>query len=198
MSAALAYAQPTRRPVARPTHPSIAPPRQIEIVTTRAQRRARPKSYYAIMAVASIFLLFMGQLALSLVLSDGAYQISSLQKQQKELSRTEQDLSEKLDLLASPQSLASRAESLGMVLGTGAPVFLRLADGSLSGTATAASGSAGALGPDGGLVPNAALTAQQPTGNTPEMAASGGAPTAPSNTASVPSNGGQLPSPVTR
>lgn len=194
MSAALAYPQPTRRPVARPQGPY----RQIEIVTTKAQRRARPKSYYAIMAVGSIFLLFMGQLALSLVLSDGAYQISSLQQQQKELSRTQQDLSEKLDLLASPQSLATRAESLGMVLGTSAPVFLRLSDSSLSGTSTAATGSAGALGADGGLVPNAALAAQQPAGSTPVVAASGGAPSAPTNSASVPSNGGQLPSPVTR
>ena len=208
MSAALAYSEPQ----ASPRRGSEAPQhRHVEIVTTRAQRRARPRSFYAVVAVASVFALFLAQLMLSIVLSDGAYQISSLQTDQKQLARTEQALSEQLDLLASPQSLATRAESLGMVVGTNLPATLTLSTGALSGTPTAADGVAGALGSDGGLVPNSLLVPPAP-----EVTADPTTPGAPSNAmanapvASTVSAGGastaagtapssgQLPSPQTR
>ena len=195
MSTAYAYARPQQRPpLARPD----TAPRHIEIVTTRAQRRARPKSFYAVLAVGAVFGLFLAQLMLSIVLSDGAYQISSLQSEQNQLSRTQQDLAEKLDLLSSPQSLAQRAEALGMVVGTGSPAFLRLADGALIGTPVAATGTAGALGADGGLVANSLLVppadpvnpgpVQQPSGASSQNAAG----------TSVASSNGEIPSPTTR
>ena len=205
MSAAQAFSTPQ----AAPQH---ARPRHIEIVTTRAQRRSRPRSFYATIAVTSVFTLLLAQLLLSIVLSDGAYQISSLQNEQKQLARTQQALDEQLDLLASPQSLAARAEAIGMVLGTNAPVFLRLSDGVVTGTPTPAAGTAGAIGADGSLVANALLT------EAPDLTADGnggsadsvggGAPSGTTSNASVtsnsgpsnsgPSNGGQLPSPQTR
>lgn len=189
MSAALAYARPqVRQPQ----------PRHIEIVTTRAQRTARPKSFYAVVTVASVFALFLGQLMLSILLSDGAYQISSLQAEQKELVRTEQALSEQLDLLASPQSLATRAESLGMVVGTNAPTFLRLSDGSLIGTPVAASGSVGALGAGGGLVANFLLSSLADSDSSPTPTTAEGAPSRNSASGSVASDDGALPSPTTR
>ena len=195
MSTAHAYARPQQRqPLARPD----SAPRHIEIVTTRAQRRARPKSFYAVLAVSAVFGLFLAQLMLSIVLSDGAYQISSLQSEQNQLSRTQQDLAEKLDLLSSPQSLAQRAEALGMVVGSGSPAFLRLADGALIGTPVAATGTAGALGADGGLVANSLLvppadpvnpdSVQQPSGASSQNAAG----------TSVASSNGEIPSPTTR
>jgi hypothetical protein len=205
MSAAQAFAVPQNVPQNVPqSAPQHARPRHIEIVTTRAQRRSRPRSFYATIAVTSVFTLLLAQLLLSIVLSDGAYQISALQNEQKQLARTQQALDEQLDLLASPQSLAARAESLGMVLGTNAPVFLRLSDGVVSGTPTPAAGTAGAIGADGSLVANALLT-QTPDltadpgtdGNTVGSTA-GGAPSAGTANASVPSNNGQLPSPQTR
>jgi len=191
MSAAFAYARPQERtPVAQPRH--------IEIVTTRAQRRARPKSFYAVLAVAAVFTLFLTQLMLSIVLSDGAYQISSLQAEQKQLARTEQNLAEKLDLLASPQSLAQKAESLGMVVGTSSPAFLRLADGALVGTPVAATGTAGALGADGGLVANSLLVASTDAEISPTTTETGGAPAQNAAATSVASSNGELPSPTTR
>ena len=188
MSAALAYGPPQR----------LAEPRHIEIVTTRAQRTARPKSFYAVVTVASVFGLFLGQLMLSILLSDGAYQISTLQAEQKQLLRTEQALSEHLDLLASPQSLATRAESLGMVVGTSAPSFLRLADGSLIGTPVAASGSVGALGADGGLVANFLLASMTDPETSPTPSNAEGAPSRNTASGSVASDDGALPSPTTR
>lgn len=187
MSAALAYA-PQRRATA-------APVRHVEIVTTRAQRRARPKSFYAVATVAAVFGLFLAQLLLSIVLSDGAYQISSLQAEQRELSRTQEDLSEKLDLLASPQSLATRAGQLGMVVGGSTPAFLRLSDGTLIGKPVAASKSAGTRG----LVGNALLGADDGADGDGEAAASDdGAPPQSTASGSVASGDGDLPSPVTR
>lgn len=193
MSAALAYGTATR-----PPQRATAQPRHIEIVTTRAQRKARPKSFYAVVTVASVFGLFLGQLMLSILLSDGAYQISTLQAEQKQLTRTEQALSEQLDLLASPQSLATRAESLGMVVGTNAPTFLRLSDGILIGTPVAASGSAGALGADGGLVANFLLSSMGDAGSSPTPEESEGAPSQNTASGSVASDDGALPSPNTR
>jgi hypothetical protein len=191
MSTAYAFARPAERQLA-------APPRHIEIVATRAQRRARPKSFYAMLTVSAVFALFLVQLMLSIVLSDGAYQISSLQAQQTQLSRTEQALAEQLDLLASPQSLAQRAEALGMVVGTGSPAFLRLADGALIGTPVAASGSSGVLAPGGGLVANALLV----PGATPESTQSESDPVGESSQnasgSSVASSNGELASPTTR
>jgi hypothetical protein len=191
MSAAHAYARPQQ---AQP----LAQPRRIEIVTSRAQRRARPKSFYAMLAVAAVFALFLTQLMLSIVLSDGAYQISTLQAEQKQLSRTEQDLAEKLDLLASPQSLAQRAESLGMVVGTSSPAFLRLSDGALVGTPMAATGVAGALGTDGGLVANSLLVPGSETEISPTTTETSGAPAQNAAGGSVASSDGALPSPTTR
>ncbi len=116
----LAYARPVARPSARPT---VAPvretyPRRVEIVTTRAQRKARPKAAYAVVTVVSVFLIFVAQLLLSIVVSEGAYQMQSLQSQQKELLRTEQALTENFNLLDSPQHLAASAAKLGLIPGT--------------------------------------------------------------------------------
>ena len=206
MSAAHAYAEPRQSP----QRTSTQHPRHIEIVTSRAQRRSRPRSFYAIIAVTSVFTLLLAQLMLSIVLSDGAYQISSLQNEQKQLARTEQALDEQLDLLASPQNLAASAESLGMVLGTNAPVFLRLSDGVVTGSPSPASGVAGAIGADGSLVANALLgePSVNLVGDPADAAAAdsavGGAPSGTTSNASVPSNSGptngagQLPSPQTR
>lgn len=188
MSAALAYP----RPVAQPA------PRHIEIVTTRAQRRARPRSFYAFVAVSTVFALFIAQLLLSILLSDGAYQISSLQSQQKDLLRSQESLAEQLDLLASPQSLSMRAEALGMVVGSSAPAFLRLADGSLVGTPVAANGGGGVAGANGGLVANALLSELAQSASAPTATDAEGAPSQPAPSASVASGDGSLPSPVTR
>lgn len=175
---------------------------RLEVVTTRSQRAARPRSFYATVAVLSVFALFLAQLMLSILLSDGAYQISSLQAQQTTLARSEQALSEQLDLLGSPQNLAAKAEALGMVVGTSTPVFLRLSDGAVIGTVNPASGTVGAIGASGGLVPNAALDASTVTEysspDAPTIATAEGAPALSTAPASVPSKGGVLPSPNTR
>lgn len=153
----LAFSLPARSP--RLDQPE-APQRRIEIVSTRSQRMARPRPLYALVAISGLFVIFMVQLLLSIVVSDGAYQISSLQNTQADLSRTEQSLGEKVDLLASTQNLATKAESLGMVLSGTAPAFLDLSDGSVVGeSSSTGASSTGILDVTGSLVPNSLLDA---------------------------------------
>lgn len=90
-------------------------PRHIEIVATRAQRRARPKLAYAVITIASLFAIFAAQLLLSIVVADGAYQVSVLQDEQKGLLRTQDALTEQLNVLDSTQNLSTQAAHLGMV-----------------------------------------------------------------------------------
>lgn len=136
---AVAYAMPTRRP----REQEIAPtqPRHIRIVTTRAQRRARPKLVYAIGAVLVIFAIFLAQLMITIALSSGAYQITGLQASQQNLSRAASALGERLNTLGSSQNLAANARALGMV-GSSRAAFVRLSDGAVLGSAAPAGGSA--------------------------------------------------------
>jgi hypothetical protein len=203
VSSNLAFATPLRSP--REEQPT----RHIEIVSNREQRKSRPRIVYALVTVGGLFALFIAQLLLSIVVSQGAYSIASLQTQQRDLGRQEQALSEQLDLLASPQNLATQAESLGMVLSTTSPVYLRLADGVIIGDAAAATAASGGtvIGAEGNLVPNALLgdiplvtPAVPPTtaavdATTPVTP---GAPTTPGTPGSVASTPMALPSPVTR
>jgi hypothetical protein len=140
MSTNLAYATPLRRPreavEAVPRYPH-----RVQIVTTRAQRRARPKLVYALGATAVIFAIFLAQLLITIALSSGAYRITDLQSTEQELGRTASSLNEKLDTLGSSQNLQANALALGMVNSSQA-AFLRLSDGSVLGTATAAGSAA--------------------------------------------------------
>jgi hypothetical protein len=189
-------------------------PRHIEIVSTRSQRRARPRMVYAAVTVAGLFAILIAQLLLSIAVSDGAYRIAALQGVQRELSRDQQTLTEQLHVLQSPQHLAANAQALGMVANTGT-AFLRLADGAVIGTPVAATASGGSvIGADGALlVPDsllkdlplaaqpavtdqAALTGQAPTGQAVAQGAIVGAPAGTVAAGSVAS--APIPAPITR
>lgn len=111
--------------------------RLIEIVTSRSQRQSRPRLVYALIATAALFVLLLTQLGLSIALSRGAYQISSLQGEQTSLARTQQKYSEKLGVLSSPQNIANNATALGMVRNQN-PVYLDLSNNHVYGTPTPA------------------------------------------------------------
>ena len=140
--------------------------RQVEIVSSRGQRRVRPRIVYALTAIACMAAMVVAQLLLSVGISQGAYEISTLQAGQVELGRTAESLSEDLVRTSSPQNLAANAEALGMVSNS-SPVYLRLSDGAVLGAPSSDSGSQGGAT---GLVPNALLTGVplvtqlQPTG----------------------------------
>lgn len=131
MSTNLAETMPLGLPTYEPQREEQ--PRHIEIVSTRSQRRARPRPIYAIIIVGGLFVLFIAQLLMSIVVSNGAYQISGLQAEQRTLTQTENALSEQNDLLASPQSLTRKAKALGMGNTDETPNFVVLSTGKIIG-----------------------------------------------------------------
>jgi hypothetical protein len=135
MSDNVAYATPRRRP-REEEYTAPAEP-HVRIVTTRAQRRARPKLAYALGATAIIFAIFLVQLLITISLSSGAYKIDGLQAAQQSLGRTESSLNERIDTLDSSQNLQANALALGMVASSRA-AFLRLSDGAVLGSAAPA------------------------------------------------------------
>ncbi|MBK5239268.1 MAG: hypothetical protein JJE28_09215 [Actinomycetales bacterium] len=180
MSAATAIRMGSPR--TSPAVPATSPTR-FRVVATREQRHARPRVFYAVVTMSVIFGIIVAQLLLSVAVSSGAYEISGLQAQNRELTRTHQSMSQDLDRLASPQNLAANAEALGMV-NNNTPVYLRLSDGAVLGSPEAASAGAGVIG-GGTLVANSLLS------NVPLVttiaAASQTAPGATGAGASVPS-----------
>jgi hypothetical protein len=215
MSASLAYAPNVRR--SREEFEVVSRPRRVQIVTTRAQRRARPKLVYALGATAVLFAIFLAQLLITIALSSGAYSITGLQSTEQSLGRTASSLNEKLDTLGSSQNLQANALALGMVNSSQA-AFLRLSDGAVLGSATPAGASSGAAAPDNASadsVPNSLLTtvplinltvaghgdANAPVSSSGNSQSSKGSSTASTgNTVQAqtnPTQSGDLPSPVT-
>jgi len=156
----------------------------------------------------SLFAIFAAQLLLSIAVSDGAYQLSGLQQQQKGLLRTQDSLSEQVQVLNSSQNLAAQANHVGMVPNS-SPLAINLTTGaiySLPGTADPA-GCGGACN----LITNALLSGVAlvpPTASAPAAAlpvADTGIPSAAPASASgaaIVSNAttvvDSLPAPVTR
>ena len=154
MSTNLALVDPAVAP-SRDPRPSRQRPELVEVTPTRAQRRARPRIAYAIVAVAALGILLLAQLGISMVLSQGAYTLNSLNAEQTKLSRTQQSLSEELRVLDSPQNLARNAQQLGMIANS-TPVYLDPKTGAVYGTPTPAKAEE-ATSNTGNLVPNALL-----------------------------------------
>jgi hypothetical protein len=191
----------TARPLRQPNQ---QPRRHLEVAPSRAQRRARPRMLPALVTIGGIGVILLAQLLLSIVIADGAYQISGLQSAKHDAVLQQHALSERLDLLASPQHLAANAEALGMVA-SGTAVYLDARTGAVTGTGGAPVGSLLGGGDQVGNVllkgatlvtPNAAGTGITTTtgssgdSQTPTDTGTGGAGQAPQTP-------GLLPSPTT-
>ncbi|WP_423923981.1 hypothetical protein ACPEEZ_06700 [Frigoribacterium sp. 2-23] len=201
MTTNLALAQPQNDRRSEPRRPAV------EIVSSRQQRRARPKLAYALIATAALFVLLLTQLGISIALSDGAYKISDLQGKQTELARDQQKYAEQLDVLSSPQNLANNAAALGMVRNSN-PVYLDLSTGAVHGDPTPAVGSTDSAADN--LIPNTLLdgvplatktpatATPAAAGSTPTDSAAAGAAGTESAGQSVASDPNQLAAPETR
>ena len=182
-------------PAVAPTRPrrhseaDASPRRHLEVAPSRAQRRARPRLLPALVTIGGIGVILLAQLVLSIVLANGAYQISSLQAAKYTAVLQQHALSETFDLYNSPQHLAANAEALGMVA-SGNAVYLNAKTGAVTGTATAAGGSLLGAGDQVGnalLKGSTIVTAQPatpaPTSTTPTT------PTTATTTATGPTAG---------
>jgi hypothetical protein len=161
--------------LARVLRPGLPAPFQaderprIEIVSTRSQRQMRPRIVYALSATAGVSVVVVAQLLLSVGISQGAYELSTLRVNKIELGRTSDSVREDLVRVSSPQSLAANAEALGMVSDSN-PAYLRLSDSAVLGAPSSATGVAGA---SANLVPNALLTGVPLVTQTEQAAALG-------------------------
>lgn len=143
------------KPRALPDAPARAPRRRLEAVTGTPVRR-KPKLGYALVALAGAMAIGAVQIGLSLAITQDSFVLAGLSSQQHELDLQTNALQEDLTGMSSPQSLATSAASLGMVV-AGAPSYLRLSDGTVFGQGTGATGSS-TVDPNGaGAVSNALL-----------------------------------------
>lgn len=191
--------------VARPLRQPAEPRRHLEVVPTRAQRRARPRMLPALVTIGGIGIILLAQLLLSIVIANGAYQISGLQSQKHDAVLQQHALSEQLDLLASPQHLAANAEALGMVASGGA-VYLDAKTGAVTGNGGAPGGSMLGSGDQVGnaLLTGTPLVTPSPSGSgtttTTTDARGGSQPSTDAGTGGAgqdPQTPGLLPSPTT-
>lgn len=169
-----------------------APRRRLRVVEAPAPRR-RPKLLYGVVAVLGAFLIAGAQMALSIMTTQGSYELAALSAQQRDLTYQQQILYDEVAGLSSPQYLAANAAALGMVIDE-SPSYLRLSDGAILGTSEAAVGRSSIDAIGRGSVPNA-LISDTPL-VTVEGATIGGLPTEVEE-APVDGGVGNTPPPLT-
>jgi hypothetical protein len=132
------------------------PQRRLRAVEAPARRR-RPRVLYGIVAVLGVFAIGGAQMALSIMTTQGSYEMSALMSEQRDLTYDKQILYDEVAGLSSPQYLAANAAALGMVIDE-SPSYLRLSDGAVLGAQEVALGSSSidAIGRNG--VANALIT----------------------------------------
>jgi hypothetical protein len=103
-------------------------------VTSATDRPGRPRRMpFAAVVVGLLGLGLIGQLVLNTSLQHGSFSQYDLAIERSTLAEQRQDLEQQLADRQEPGALAARAAELGMVHSEN-PVFLRLADGGVSGT----------------------------------------------------------------
>jgi hypothetical protein len=139
------------------------------LVGTPTKAKRRPRIFYAAVMVGVVAVIIVGQIVLSVAVSSGAYDIQALQQENKELSRTYADSSQKLAAASAPQHVAALAEGLGMVT-SNSPAYIRLSNSRVMGQPHPATGSGKLLsGAHASLVQNILLT-DIPAGAVPAAA----------------------------
>ncbi|MFE7844645.1 hypothetical protein ACFUTX_05535 [Microbacterium sp. NPDC057407] len=132
------------------------PQRRLRAVEAPVRRR-RPKLLYGVVAVLGAFLIAGSQMALSIMTTQGSYELSALKQEQRDLTYQKQILYDDVAGLSSPQYLAANAAALGMVIDE-SPSYLRLSDGALLGAREVSLGSSSVDAMGRGAVPNALIS----------------------------------------
>ena len=176
-------------PVVAPTRPED-PRRRLRAVEEPARRR-RPRLLYGIVAVLGAFVIAGAQMSLSIMTTQGSYELSALAKEQRDLTYQKQILYDDVAGLSSPQYLAANASALGMVIDE-SPSYLRLSDGALLGAGEVSLGSSSVNAIGRGTVPNALIT-QTPLVTAPDATIEG----APAETVEVDGGVVNTPPPIT-
>jgi len=99
--------------------------------------KGAPRVGYAVASLIGIFAILGAQLGLSIVLSDGAYRILSLERELTDRSRDLDIVAEDIGHMLDPQAVASLAVAMGMVQSRDAS-YLRLSDRAVIGASNPA------------------------------------------------------------
>lgn len=180
----------------RPRIDEALPSRHLHAVERPARRR-RPRMAYAIVALAGAALIGGAQIALTIATTQDSFEVAKLSQQSKQLTWQAQAAAQDLDGISSPQSLATAASKLGLVVG-GSASYLRLSDGAVIGAQGSAptTSTVNPTGADG--VPNA-LIRDTPPATTSKTGAAGVEPkTQAPEPVVVPPTAEGLPTPNTR
>lgn len=151
----------TARVQPQPQPQRTEPRRQLTPVTAPAAKR-RPRLAYAALAVGGALAIGAAQMGISLATTQDAFVLADLNIQQHELGLQKQALHENLVGISSPQSLAVKADAMGLVV-AGSASYLRLSDGKVLGASEGANW-ASTVAPNGATkVGNALLAPPPPT-----------------------------------
>lgn len=111
-----------RRPPSSITRPSVA----------RRVGKSAPRLTYVVASLVGIFSILGAQLFLSIALSDGAYEILTLERALADRNRDLDIVSEDIGYMQDPQGIATLAVAMGMVQ-TRDTAYLRVSDGAVIG-----------------------------------------------------------------
>ena len=108
-------------------------PRQESPLRALPSKRRKPRLGYALIAIAGAVLIALAQLGMTILTAQSSYDLAAVEQQQRQLTLDQQELTEDLAGLASPQYLAANASALGMVIDS-TPSYLRLSDATILGS----------------------------------------------------------------
>ena len=161
-----------QQPVAPRRDPDRAPQRRLQPVERPVARR-RPKLAGAVLALSGALAIGIAQMGLSLAATQDSFVVADLNSQQRALTLEKQALQDELAGLSSPQSLASRADALGLVV-AGSASYLRLSDGKVLGAGEVSDWTS-TVNPNGSNVVSNALLLPEPVPVTDEPVTEGAA-----------------------
>ncbi|MBT0771079.1 hypothetical protein KIH74_19220 [Kineosporia sp. J2-2] len=121
------------------------PTRPVRTARPRLRVVPAPRRSAAGLAMLCVGLLGLGLLVLLLLnisIGKGAYELTGLQQQQRELAEQRQALTEQVEAQSAPQKLSAAAKKLGMVPAAN-PAFIDLDDSSVKGEPEAAAAAPG-------------------------------------------------------
>ena len=108
-----------------------------ELSVAKRSGKGAPRVGYAVASLIGIFAILGAQLGLSIILSDGAYRILSLERELVDRSRDLDIVAEDIGHMLDPQAVASLAVAMGMVQSRDSS-YLRLSDRSVIGASNPA------------------------------------------------------------
>ncbi|GAB6897929.1 hypothetical protein [Kineosporia succinea] len=141
-STATARVAPESVPSGPNARPNLRQPARPPLRAARPRLRVVPaprrsKTGLAVLCVALLGAGLLALLLLNISIGKGAYELSDLQTQQRELAEQRQALSEQVEAEGAPGRLAAKAKKLGMVPAKN-PAFIDPEDGTVKGEPEAA------------------------------------------------------------